>query len=118
MKESEKVEEYFTRVLAFTNQMRGNGEVMADSKVVEKILRTLSEKFVYVLVSIEESKEIESILLDELQSSLVVHEHKFKKTEKGDDQVQNVSCGRGMKTVGEVLMEEEGVVAEKESFQQ
>lgn len=100
MKESEKIEEYFTRVLAITNQMRSNGEVMADTKVVEKILRTLSEKFMYVVVSIEESKDIESISLDELQSSLVVHEQNFKKTEKGDDHVLNVTYGRGMGTRG------------------
>ncbi|KAG7547302.1 Reverse transcriptase RNA-dependent DNA polymerase [Arabidopsis suecica] len=100
MKESEKVEEYFTRVLAIANQMRSNGETMSDSKVVEKILRTLSEKFTYVVVSIEESKDIESISLDELQSSLVVHEQKFKKIERGDDQVLNVSHGRGMGTRG------------------
>lgn len=96
MKESETVEEYFTRVLGVTNQMRSNGEVMNDAKVVEKILRTLSEKFMYVVVSIEESKEIESISLDELQSSLTVHEQKFKKTEKGEDQVLKVSYGGGM----------------------
>ena len=74
MKDSEKVEEYFKRVLAITNQMRSNGEEMPDLKVVEKILRTLSERFMYVVVSIEESKEIEHITLEELQSSLVVHE--------------------------------------------
>lgn len=100
MKESENVEEYFTRVLAITNQMRSNGEVMADSKVVEKILRTLSEKFMYVVVSIEESKDIESITLDELQSSLVVHEKKFKKSDRGDDQVLKVTYGRGTGTRG------------------
>lgn len=74
MKETETIEEYFKRVLAITNQMRSNGEVMDNTKVVEKILRTLNEKFTYVVVSIEESKDIESITLDELQSSLGVHE--------------------------------------------
>lgn len=91
MKESESVKEYFTRVLAVTNQMRSNGEIMNDAKVVEKILRTLSEKFMYVVVSIEESKEIENIHLDELQSSLTVHEQKFKKVDKTDDQVLKVT---------------------------
>lgn len=93
MRESETVKEYFTRVLAVTNQMRSNGEIMNDSKVVEKILRTLSEKFMYVVVSIEESKEIESIHLDELQSSLTVHEQKFKKVDKVDDQALKVTHG-------------------------
>ena len=100
MKDDEKVEEYFTRVLAVTNQMRSNGEVLEDMKVVEKILRTLSERFMYVVVSIEESKEIERISVDELQASLVVHEQKFKKTEKGEDQVLNVTHGRGTGTRG------------------
>lgn len=95
MKESENIEEYFTRVLAITNQMRSNGETLNDTKVVEKILRTLSEKFMYVVVSIEESKDIESITLDELQSSLAVHEQKFKKPEKAEDQVLKVTYGRG-----------------------
>ena len=74
--------------------MRSNGETIADTKVVEKILKTLSEKFMYVMVSIEESKDIESITLAELQSSLVVHEQKFKRSEKSDDQVLKVTHGR------------------------
>lgn len=64
--------------------------------MVEKILRTLNEKFMYVVVSIKESKDIESISLDELQSSLAVHEQKFKKQDKGDDQVLKVTYERGM----------------------
>ncbi|KAL1197135.1 hypothetical protein V5N11_002014 [Cardamine amara subsp. amara] len=47
----------------------------------------------YVVVSIEESKDIESISLDELQSSLVVHEQKFKRGDRGEDQVLKVSSG-------------------------
>lgn len=95
MKELESIEEYFVRVLAITNQMRSNGELMVDSKVVEKILRTLSERFTYVVISIEESNDIESMTVDELQASLVVHERKFKKPEKAEDQVLQVTQGRG-----------------------
>lgn len=100
MKESESVEEYFTRVLRITNQMRSNGEEMMDSKVMEKILRTLSEKFTYVVISIEESKDTESITLEELQNSLMVHEKKIKRTEKEDDHVLKVTHGRGAGTRG------------------
>lgn len=94
------MDEYFKRVLAITNQMRSNGETMTDSKVVQKILRTLSEKFMYVVVSIEESKDIELLTLEELQSSLGVHEQKFKRQDKGDDQVLKVTYGRGAGTRG------------------
>ena len=52
---------------------------MEDVKVVEKILRSLTEKFNYVVCSIEESKDIDSLTVDELQSSLIVHEQKFQR---------------------------------------
>lgn len=75
--------------------MRSNGEIMPDSKIVEKILRTLTEKFTYVVISIEESKDTTSMSIDELQSSLAVHEQKLKRTShEEEDQAFNVR-GRG-----------------------
>lgn len=52
---------------------------MPDAKVVEKILRTLVEKFTYVVCAIEESNDIKELLVDALQSSLLVHEQKLSK---------------------------------------
>ena len=73
------VTEYFSRVMMVENKMRIYGEDMQDVKVVEKILRSLTEKFNYVVCSIEKSKDIDALTVDELQSSLLVHEHKFQK---------------------------------------
>lgn len=53
MKEGETISEYFSRVMLVVNDMRNLGEEMSDSKVVEKILKTLVEKFTYVLCAIE-----------------------------------------------------------------
>lgn len=53
---------------------------MSDCKIVEKVLRTLSDKFTYVVISIEESKDTEKISIDELQGILVMHEKKFNRT--------------------------------------
>lgn len=58
---------------------------MQDVKVVEKILRSLTEKFNYVVCSIEQSKDIDALTVDELQSSLIVHEQKFQRR-KGEEQ--------------------------------
>ena len=80
MKPEEKIGEYFGRVMTVSNKMRSNSEDMPDSKIVEKILRTLTDQFTYVVISIEESKDTRSMSIDELQSSLAVHEQKFKKT--------------------------------------
>ena len=49
-------------------------DVKADVKIVEKILHTLTEKFNYIVCSIEESKDIDCLSVHELQSSLLVHE--------------------------------------------
>lgn len=80
-----------------SNKMRSNGEDMQDSKIVEKILRTLTDKFTYVVVSIEESKDTSSMTIDELQSSLSVHEKKFKKNcyEEEDQALSVRGRGRG-----------------------
>ncbi|KAF2324311.1 hypothetical protein GH714_012253 [Hevea brasiliensis] len=89
MKKDETINNYFARVMMVANKMRSNGEDMSDTKIVEKILRTLTEKFTYVCVSIEESKDIETMSVDELQSSLVVHEQKFRRA-RNDDEDQGI----------------------------
>ncbi|KAL7584259.1 uncharacterized protein LOC128128980 [Lactuca sativa] len=104
MKTNETILEYFGRVLTISNQMRSNGEEMNDVKIVEKILRTLTEKYMLVVVSIEESKDIEQMSIKELQSSLIVHEKKFKKNEREEEHAlkadtgsspNSKGCGRG-----------------------
>jgi hypothetical protein len=52
MKEGETIVEYFSRVMTEANNMRNNGEAMQDIQIVEKILRTLTERFNYIVVSI------------------------------------------------------------------
>ena len=44
---------------------------------MEKILCSLTLKYDYVVCSIEESKDIDELSLDELQSSLLVNEQKM-----------------------------------------
>lgn len=91
MKEEEAITDYFARVMLVVNNMSNNGEVMKESQIVEKILRTLTEKFNYIVVSIEESKDIGNLSVDELQSSLVVHEQKFRRKVKEEEQVLKVT---------------------------
>ncbi|GAA0163300.1 hypothetical protein LIER_19199 [Lithospermum erythrorhizon] len=90
-KKGETIDDYFERVTTVSNKLRSNNEDMPENKIVEKILRTLSKKFTYIVVSIEESTNIEEMTVDELQSSLHLHEQKFKRfKEEKDDQVLKV----------------------------
>lgn len=79
MKSGETTTMYFSRVVAVANKMRVYGDPMTDVTVVEKILRSLTDNFNYVVCAIEESKDIDAMSIDELQSSLIVHEQKFNR---------------------------------------
>ncbi|XP_048232508.1 uncharacterized protein LOC112535352 [Ricinus communis] len=74
--------------MVIANEMCSYGENMEDIKIVEKILRSLTEKWNYVVCSIEESKDTSNLSVDALQSSLLVHEQKFKKEKDVDSDEQ------------------------------
>lgn len=73
MKAGEGVAEYFARVMNTTNDMRNCRENVDDVKIVEKIHRSLIDNFNFVVCSIEESKDIDRLTVDELQASLKIH---------------------------------------------
>ena len=78
MKEGEKVDEYFARTLTIANKMKAHGERMEQIVIIEKILRSMTVKFNYVVCSIEESNDLSTMTIDELQSSLLVHEQRMQ----------------------------------------
>ncbi|KAK6130817.1 hypothetical protein DH2020_035440 [Rehmannia glutinosa] len=67
MKAGESVNEYFARTLTVANKMRNHGEKMTDIVIIEKILRSMTPKFDYVVCSIEESNDLDNLSIDELQ---------------------------------------------------
>ncbi|KAA8515413.1 hypothetical protein F0562_018976 [Nyssa sinensis] len=75
--EGESVNEYFARTLTIANKMRIHGEEMEDVVVIKNILRSMTSKYNYVVCSIEESNDLDILSIDELQSSLLVHEQRM-----------------------------------------
>lgn len=94
MREEDTITEYFSRVMVVANDMRGLGEDMPDAKVVEKILRTLTDRFTYVVCAIEESKDIKNLSVDELQASLLVHEQNMRKPMREEHALKVEGLGR------------------------
>ena len=63
--------------MVIMNKMRIHGDKTEDVTIVEKILRSKTPKFNFVVCSIEESHDIDELSIEELQSSLLVHMCKF-----------------------------------------
>ena len=90
MKEGEIVNAYFSRTLTIANKMKAHGESMSETVVTAKILRSMISKFDYVVCSIEESNNLDVMTIDELQSSLLVHEQRMRSRGE-EEQVLKIS---------------------------
>ena len=78
MKEEESISAYFSRIVTLTNQMKACGESVTDLQKIEKVLRSLTADFDYIVVTIEEAKTLSEMKLEELQASLEAHEMRLK----------------------------------------
>lgn len=61
-----------------------------EETVVEKIFRSTPVRFNYVLCLIEYSRHISTMTVDELESSLIVQQHRMKKFQKEEEQALKV----------------------------
>ena len=88
MKGHEKISDYFTRLVTLTNQMKNCGNNLEEQETVEKVLRTLTSRFDHIVVTIEETKDLSEVKLEDLQSTLEAHEmkHGEKDQDKEDEQ--------------------------------
>jgi len=74
MEEEETISQYFDKVMNLSDQMARNGETITDFMKVEKVLRTLAPRFDHILVALEESKDLDSMKIEELKASIEAHE--------------------------------------------
>ena len=82
MKSGESVTDFFSQTMAIVNKLRIHIDKTEDVTVIEKILRSMTPKFNYVVCYIKESKDLDELLIDELQGSLLVHEQKIIQEDK------------------------------------
>ncbi|GJZ60538.1 retrovirus-related pol polyprotein from transposon TNT 1-94 [Tanacetum coccineum] len=99
MKDGEKVDTYLARTLTIVNKMKANGDTLTPGTVVAKILRSLSPKFNYVVCSIEESNNLDTMTIDELHGSLLVHEQRMIGQQE-DEQALKITTGSSFRGRG------------------
>ena len=83
MEEKETISEFFARIQILVNAIRTNGERLTEVSIVEKVLRSLSPRFDHIVVAIEESKDLETLTIDDLQGSLEAHEQRLIERSNG-----------------------------------
>ena len=64
----------FTRFTDITNGIKSLGRIYSNADLVQKILRSLSDKWDPKLTTIQEAKDLNTLSLDELMGSLITHE--------------------------------------------
>ncbi|KAK9107043.1 hypothetical protein Syun_023054 [Stephania yunnanensis] len=83
MKESETIKDYSDRLLAIANKVRLIGTNFDDSRIVQKILVTVPDKFEVTISSLENTKDVSKISLAELLNVLQAQEQRKMIQEEG-----------------------------------
>ncbi|XP_077249185.1 uncharacterized protein LOC143888633 [Tasmannia lanceolata] len=79
MKNDESIYEIYTRFTNIINELEGLGKTYTNEEIVNKLLRSLPASWDLKITAIEEAKNLDTILLEELVGSLITHEMKMKK---------------------------------------
>ncbi|KAL8128006.1 hypothetical protein AgCh_014799 [Apium graveolens] len=95
MKETESVQDYFTRVSQVVNQMKQFGEKIDDVRINEKILRSLNTKLRFVGVTIEEASDIDTMQVDPLMGSLQAYAERVLEKEEPDSHALQTKVSLG-----------------------
>jgi hypothetical protein len=79
MKEDETVGKYFLRVEEMVNAMKALGETIGEPSLVQKILRSLPDRFNPKVSAIEELNDLKTLQFDQLLGTLTAYEMRIIK---------------------------------------
>jgi RNA-binding protein YhbY len=82
MLENETFGEFYTRINNLRNSMVSLGKKVSDAKLIKNILRSLPKHFKIKVTSIEESKDLDSMKIEELVESLQTYEYSLPPVKK------------------------------------
>lgn len=64
MKDDQNEDGYFSELIEMVNQMKICGDIITEKQVVEKVMRSLTLKFDFIMVEIQESKDLKIINIE------------------------------------------------------
>ena len=113
MRDNEPIAKFSSQNSTLINQIKSNREEYDEQWIVEKILRSLPQKYDNLVMTIEEEKDLTTLTMDELMGTLQTHEHwinrstttsqekyfKAQENSKGKGKVRNGS-NRGSRSRG------------------
>ena len=79
MEPTETISEIFTRFIDITTGLKSLDRVYSNSDLVDKVLRSLPDKWDPKVTAIQEAKDLNSLPLEELLGSLITHELTMKR---------------------------------------
>ncbi|KAH9794818.1 Integrase catalytic domain-containing protein [Citrus sinensis] len=104
IKIGESVTDYFSRMMLVANDMRNNGEYMLDVKIIEKILRTLIERFNYIKFQKNGGDE-QALKVTSGERLGPSEEDKFGGRGKGRGNLKGRGRGRGRQLIDKATVE-------------
>jgi hypothetical protein len=85
-------------MILITNEMKACGETLSEQVIIENALRSLTPQFDYIVVVIEHSKDLSTMRLEELQSSLEAQELRLtERTSEREVEQQALKSASGRK---------------------
>lgn len=85
MKDGESISDLFTRVQELIIRMKNSEETLTEQMKVEKVLRSLTPPYDMIVIKIEETKDLETMKMKDLQESLEARELRLNQTESNKD---------------------------------
>ncbi|KAI5349042.1 hypothetical protein L3X38_001929 [Prunus dulcis] len=79
MHDDESLSGYVTKLLELVNQMKAYGEELTEQRIVQKLLISLSREYDSIAEVIEETKDTETIGVQEVIGSLKSHEQRLQR---------------------------------------
>ncbi|XP_074556816.1 uncharacterized protein LOC141812704 [Curcuma longa] len=107
MKSGESVSEYFSRTMTIVNKMRILGDKTEDVLIIEKILRSMTPKFNFVVCAIEEANDVSTLSIDELQE--VIEDEEEAEVEEEEEDTTMIEETNNKINIKRIIFKEEDV---------